>query len=100
MQNPSHEIGSAVTGTCKWLLQHKMYRDWAAYDRGLLWIKGKPGSRKSTLVKHTLDNYRARDNALILSFFFYSCSDELQRTPLSLFRSLLHQVLKQAPDVL
>ena len=100
MQNRSYDIDRAVTGTCEWLHRHEMYRSWAASDRGLLWIKGKPGSGKSTLVKYALDNHGASDNAVVLSFFFYGCGDELQRTPLGLFRSLLHQVLGQAPDVL
>ena len=100
MQNRSHDIGSAVEGTCEWLLRHEKYQTWAASNRGLLWIKGKPGSGKSTLLKHALGNHGARDNALVLSFFFHGRGDELQRTPLGLFRSLLHQVLGQAPDAL
>jgi len=100
MQNRSYDIDRAVTGTCEWLHRHEMYRSWAASDRGLLWIKGKPGSGKSTLVKYALDNHGASDNAVVLSFFFHGRGDELQRTPLGLFRSLLHQVLGQAPDVL
>jgi hypothetical protein len=66
----------------------------------MLWIKGKPGSGKSTLLKYALDNHGARDSDLVLSFFFHGRGDELQRTLLGLFRSLLHQVLKEAPDVL
>ena len=100
MQNRSHDIDSAVAGTCEWLLRHETYRTWAACDRGLLWIKGKPGSGKSTLLKYALGNHEARDSALVLSFFFHGRGDELQRTPLGLFRSLLHQVLGQAPNAL
>ena len=97
MQNRSHGIGSAVEGTCEWLLQHKTYRSWAVCDQGLLWIKGKPGSGKSTLLKYALDKQATRDGALVLSFFFHGRGDEPQRTPLGLWRSLLHQVLWQAP---
>ncbi|KAK3350315.1 hypothetical protein B0T25DRAFT_459434 [Lasiosphaeria hispida] len=100
MQNRSHDIGSAVEGTCEWLLQHKIYSSWAICDRGLLWIKGKPGSGKSTLLKYALDKYETRDGALVLSFFFHGRGDELQRTPLGLWRSLLHQVLRRSPGVL
>ena len=100
MRNRFYDIYRAVTGTCEWLHRHKMYQSWATSDRGLLWIRGKPGSGKSTLVKYALDNHGARDNALVLSFFFHGRGDELQRTPLGLFRSLLHQVLRQAPGVL
>ncbi|KAK7747569.1 hypothetical protein SLS62_009068 [Diatrype stigma] len=100
----SHDIGRAVAGTCDWLLRHEKYNTWAAYNSGLLWIKGKPGSGKSTLLKHALINQRtassAIDNDLILSFFFHDRGDELQKTPLGFFRSLIHQVLRQAPDTL
>ena len=105
-------LPARVTGNlCRWrhvVLQSlatvtghaPIYQSWAASDRGLLWIKGNPGSGKSTLVKYALGSCGARDNALVLSFFFHGRGDELQRTPLGLFRSLLHQVLRRFPDVL
>ncbi|KAF2259605.1 hypothetical protein CC78DRAFT_591780 [Lojkania enalia] len=91
-------------GTCTWLLGHKTYRKWVSHHRGLIWIKGKPGSGKSTLLRYALRNvqveHEAGDRALILSFFFHGRSSELQRTPLGLFRSLLHQLLSHIPDLL
>ncbi|KLU90808.1 hypothetical protein MAPG_10659 [Magnaporthiopsis poae ATCC 64411] len=93
-----------VTEARKRLLEHDKYRSWAVCDRGLLYITGRPGSGKSILLKCALDNRGrtpgARDSDLILSFFFYGHGDELQRSPFGLFRSLLHQVLSQAPDAL
>ncbi|KAL8410384.1 hypothetical protein RB596_000186 [Gaeumannomyces avenae] len=103
MHNRSHDIDRAVTGTCEWLLRHETYRSWAACDRGLLWIKGKPGSGKSTLLKYVLDNgaeQAAGDNTLVLSFFFHDRGHELEKTPLGLYMSLLHQLLSQVPDAL
>ncbi|KAL8310354.1 hypothetical protein RB597_010275 [Gaeumannomyces tritici] len=100
MKNRSHDIDRAVTGTCEWLLGHEKYRSWAACDRGLLWIKGKPGSGKSTLLKYILNNRRPVPGDLVLSFFFHGRGHELQRTPLGLYRSLLHQALSQIPDAL
>ena len=41
-----------------------------------------------------------RDSNLILSFFFHSRGNELQRAPLGIFQSLLHQVLGEVPDAL
>ncbi|KAL8364889.1 hypothetical protein RB595_003936 [Gaeumannomyces hyphopodioides] len=101
MENRSHDINRAVTGTCEWLLGHEKYRSWAACDRSLLWIKGKPGSGKSTLLKYALDNGTvsgAGKGTLALSFFFHDRGYELERTPLGFYRSLLHQVLSQVPD--
>ncbi|KAM5349335.1 hypothetical protein ACJ41O_005840 [Fusarium nematophilum] len=81
-----------------------MYTSWATCDRGLLWIKGKPGSGKSTLLGHVLRNIAATptiaESDLILSFFFHGRGANLQRTPLGLFQSLLHQLLCKVPDAL
>ncbi|KAL6401197.1 hypothetical protein AUP68_16923 [Ilyonectria robusta] len=94
----------AASGTCEWLLPHETYKSWAASSRGLLWIKGKPGSGKSTLLRYALENVKKSpgigDGSIVLSFFFHSRGVKLQKTPLGLFRSLLHQVLSQVPDVL
>ena len=104
MNHRSNDIESAAQGTCEWLLRHKEYKRWAARDQGLFWIKGKPGSGKSTLLRYALDNVKQapsfRDEDLVLSFFFHGRGNELQRTPLGLFRSLLHQILSHVPDAL
>jgi hypothetical protein len=93
------DIVPADTGTCAWLFQHEAYGSWVACNQSLLWIKGKPGSGKSKLLKYALKHCQARDNDLIL-FFFHGRGDALQKTPLGLFQTLLHQVLGQAPDEL
>ncbi|KAL8349695.1 hypothetical protein RB598_005185 [Gaeumannomyces tritici] len=102
MHDRSHNVERAAKGTCEWLLRHKKFQEWTACDHGLLWIQGKPGSGKSTLLKHAF-NHRTRASAsrkdtVVLSFFFHARGDELQKSPLGLFRSLLHQVLGVAPD--
>ena len=100
----SNHIESAAEGTCEWLLRHEKYERWAARDRGLFWIKGKPGSGKSTLLRYAFDNVKKapsfRDGDLVLAFFFHGRGNELQKTPLGLFRSLLHQILYRVPDAL
>ena len=104
MNHRSNDIDSAAQGTCEWLLRHKTYNSWAARDQGLFWIKGKPGSGKSTLLRYALDNVQKAssfgEKDLVLSFFFHGRGNELQRTPLGLFRSLLHQILSHVPDAL
>lgn len=97
----SREIEDAVEGTCQWLLGHDAYTRWASACQGLLWVKGKPGSGKSTLLRHALHNVnigqREKSETLKLSYFFHNRGSDLQKTPLGLFRSLLHQLLKQIP---
>ena len=104
MEDRSNQIKTAAKGTCEWLLGHELYTSWAVSDRTLLWIKGKPGSGKSTLLRYALENVmkvpNTRDRALVLSFFFHNRGSELQKTRFGLFRSLLHQVLRQVPDAL
>lgn len=100
----SDDIDNVTKGTCEWIFQHETYRRWAVCDRGLLWIKGKPGSGKSTLLQHVLKKHNkepgTRARPLILTFFFHGRGVELQKTPLGLFRSLLHQILREVPDAL
>ncbi|KAH7129663.1 ankyrin repeat-containing protein, partial [Dactylonectria estremocensis] len=93
------KIDDAADGTCKWLLNHKTLIEWTRQHRGLLWIKGKPGSGKSTLMKYALDVLPSLygTGTLTISFFFHGRGHELQRTPVGLFRSLLHQLLKRVP---
>ncbi|RKL19649.1 hypothetical protein BFJ72_g15145 [Fusarium proliferatum] len=104
MNSRSLDIDAAAEGTCDWLLRHQTFTSWASCDRGLVWIKGKPGSGKSTLLRYLLDHIITIPNTgkekLILSFFFHGRGTELQKTPLGLFRSLLHQLLLQAPETL
>ncbi|KAK1977787.1 hypothetical protein LZ30DRAFT_730850, partial [Colletotrichum cereale] len=95
-------IDAAATGTCQWLLRHKTFEEWTRQHRGLVWIKGKPGSGKSTLMKYALKNvpplYKMKP--LVLSFFFHGRGHELQRSLPGLFRSLLHQLLDKVPGAL
>ncbi|EHK26382.1 uncharacterized protein TRIVIDRAFT_142895, partial [Trichoderma virens Gv29-8] len=97
-------VHTAAKGTCRWLFRHEIYLDWVTCHQGLLWINGKPGTGKSTLLRYVLENHQtvssAVTNHIVLSFFFSRHDVELQRTPLGLYRSLLYQILKQTPDML
>ncbi|KAI8626567.1 ankyrin repeat-containing protein [Xylariaceae sp. FL1651] len=102
MDGRYNDVDQAVEGTCAWLLNHHSFRDWISQHRGLLWILGKPGSGKSTLLKYALQkapNINEK-NVITISFFFHGRGHELQRTPLGLFRSLLHQLLNRVPGAL
>ncbi|KAH7016248.1 ankyrin repeat-containing protein, partial [Microdochium trichocladiopsis] len=102
MDGRPNEIDNEADGTCKRLLKHETLVQWTRQHRGLLWINGKPGSGKSTLIKYalrTLPSLYGTDT-LAFSFFFHGGGHELQRTPLGLFRSILHQLLKRVPGAL
>ena len=100
MDQRGEEIKSASNGTCAWLFEHPEYRIWSAKTHGLLWIKGKPGAGKSTILKHILKYALRQDEEapLKLSFFFHGRGVEIQRSPLGLYRALCHQLLSQIPN--
>ncbi|KAJ6102456.1 hypothetical protein N7486_004883 [Penicillium sp. IBT 16267x] len=102
MESRQFEVEAATAGTCKWLLSHETLIHWTRQHRGLLWIRGKPGSGKSTLMKYALQEIPAiyDTDAVVVSFFFHGRGHELQRTPLGLYRSLIHQLLKRVPGAL
>jgi NACHT domain len=98
-----NDIQDEAFDTCAWLLKHKNYTTWLSQHRGLLWIKGKPGAGKSTLLKYALRECKqqaSQKKLVVASFFFHGRGANMQKTPLGLFRSLLHQILDQIPELL
>lgn len=102
--------------TCSWLLHDKRYQAWSEQDQGLLWITGKPGAGKSTLMKFAVSHAEAasshddRDELssrvdedgsenrfigedVVLCFFFFGQGTSLQKSPMGFLRAILHQAL-------
>jgi ankyrin repeat protein len=105
MEARQHEIVLATETTCEWLLQHSKFKEWARQNRGLLWIKGNPGTGKSTIMKYALqemspDKSAIQSKLIVLSFFFHGRGSTLQHTPLGFYRSILHQILDNVPSAL
>ena len=50
-------IRKAYRNSCAWIFRHESYEKWMSGNRGLLWVIGKPGSGKSTLMKKVLDSF-------------------------------------------
>ena len=102
MNERKNGIEVPASGTCEWLSKHPTYLKWFDQQHGMLWIKGKPGAGKSTLIKHAvggLAQFRGGDTVLA-SFFFHGRGALIQKTTAGLFRSLLHQLLLQLPELL
>ncbi|CAG7919699.1 unnamed protein product [Penicillium olsonii] len=94
-------IAPAHNDTCRWILDLDDFKNWTLQPRGLLWIKGKPGAGKSTLMaflynqlnkSQELQQPPAKDRGIQLDFFFSARGTELQHTPLGMLRSLLNQL--------
>lgn len=99
-------IATALPDTCRWLFQHPTFRSWTGELQtfeechGFLWIKGKPGSGKSTIMKEAVAwAGKTYPSHLILTYFFNARSPhDLEKSSLGLYRSTLHQVLLAYPD--
>ena len=79
-------IGIAHRDTCSWLYTRSEYLRWQdpeirASHHGFLWIKGKPGAGKSTLMKHALRHAQSlgQTDTRIISFFFNARAMNLRR---------------------
>ena len=80
-------IKSAHTKTCRWLLTKSEYQEWLDNNKlsehhGLFWIKGNPGTGKSTIMKfafaNTIKNAQKNiSNAIVISLLLllYSYTD-------------------------
>ena len=97
-----YDIADPSTTTCTWLSEHQTYLKWFTEHQGLLWIKGNPGAGKSTLVKYTYEAAERNRNetSIFASFFFHGRGALIQKNSIGLFRSLLHQLAQQIPDLL
>ena len=98
-------ITAAHAKTCKWLFTKDEYQDWIDIHKisehhGFLWIKGGPGTGKSTIMKFAFENaMRSMKNCIIISFFFNASGDSLEKSVLGMYRSLLYQLLEKCPDL-
>lgn len=93
--------------TCEWLLDHPVYNAWNDQEQqsqhnGFLWISGKPGAGKSTLMKFAFLKMKTQarsQNFITASFFFNARGELLERSVFGMYRSLLVQLLEGYPDL-
>ncbi|KAL4912062.1 hypothetical protein BDW62DRAFT_206857 [Aspergillus aurantiobrunneus] len=99
-------VKRAHARTCKWFLRTPEYLKWLDSTKmnehhGVLWVKGKPGAGKSTLMKFLLSNFsRAAKGKLVLDFFFNARGERLEKSTVGMYRSLLWQLLSKVPRLL
>ncbi|KAI1614995.1 heterokaryon incompatibility protein-domain-containing protein [Exophiala viscosa] len=106
MDSRRSTIKNAYSTTCQWLLRHSAYLEWMdpkqlPQHRGFLWLNGKPGAGKSTLIKFAYAHAeRVRcENEVLISFFFNARGDELEKSTTGMYRALLYQLMNKAPDL-
>ncbi|KAF7164517.1 hypothetical protein CNMCM6106_001035 [Aspergillus hiratsukae] len=100
-------IRTALAKTCGWFLHHPDYQAWLdpgklTQHHGFLWISGKPGAGKSTIMKFAYSSMKKKSrnkHAITASFFFNARGEYLEKSILGMYRSLLLQLLEGYPDL-
>ncbi|KAF4966892.1 hypothetical protein FSARC_5505 [Fusarium sarcochroum] len=93
------------SNTCEWLLTHADYLDWsnqakANEHHGFLWIKGKPGAGKSTIMNFAYGQASEDKSHTVISFFFNARGSDLEQSVIGMHRALLFQLLNAIPNLL
>jgi hypothetical protein len=86
--------------TCTWIYADPTYKSWKDQSNTLLWIKGKPGSGKSTLIKSLFLRRKGlvpNPTVVHLSFFFNARGSAVEKAPVGLYITLLHNLLREMP---
>ncbi|RSL42825.1 hypothetical protein CEP53_011995 [Fusarium sp. AF-6] len=105
MHRPRQLIEDPAPQTGCWLIEDETFSHWL-FDRDLeerpciLWLKGKPGAGKSTLMKQA---FRHANSSLdsseycVAGAFVSAKGEQLEHSSTGIFRSLLHQLLPHYP---
>ncbi|KAI1810736.1 hypothetical protein GGS20DRAFT_155822 [Poronia punctata] len=112
MMERESRIDPAYGQTCEWILSPKAspFKAFLASDDPVLWISGKAGSGKSTLMKYAwksevlrneLQRGWARGGELIMArFFMFEGGNRIQKTYEGFLRSTLYQILSLRRDLI
>lgn len=98
-------IATAHPDTCQSVVGCSQYKRWRnpamiAEHYGRLWIKGKPGAGKSTIMKGLLRHAKETfPNDKVVSFFFNARGTALERSTEGMYRSILHQMANDVPSL-
>ncbi|KAL2211248.1 hypothetical protein CC79DRAFT_1247185, partial [Sarocladium strictum] len=104
---------SSYRSTCRWLLRQSEYRQWldepcSSQHGGFLWIKGNPGTGKSTLMKFAFEEEsrcakkRKRQGSgpeVVASFFFNARGNSMEQSVEGMYRALILQILQEFADL-
>ncbi|KAI1293964.1 hypothetical protein F5Y03DRAFT_387833 [Xylaria venustula] len=111
-----HRINEAHANTFQWALTpdpesglpRTKFVDWLRGDRSVFWIRGKPGSGKSVLMKYLSQHpnipehlavWSGTDQLVICRYFFWNSGMPLEKSQEGLLRSLLFDILRTLPEL-
>lgn len=90
--------------SCRWLLDREEYKRWQdigsiSEHHGFLWIKGKAGAGKSTLMKFAFNHAEKtrHEDQTVVSFFFNARGAPIERSLIGMYRALLYQIFHKIP---
>ncbi|KAI1361461.1 hypothetical protein F5Y08DRAFT_347844 [Xylaria arbuscula] len=96
-------IETPTDDTCLWLFSHQVYQDWfRGQGKDLIFLKGKPGAGKSTLMKEAFRRAlleRHDSGNRVAAFLFNGKGAPLGKSLLGLYQSLLYQLLPGDQDL-
>ncbi|KAH7068217.1 hypothetical protein BKA63DRAFT_109499 [Paraphoma chrysanthemicola] len=103
-QDNTHDrlVADCCDGTTEWILKQKAMRSWLQNGRGpsTLWLKGKPGSGKSTLCAKVAQFLRAsRQSTVLFCFYSYTISNVYPDPVVFILATLISQILRQRIDL-
>ncbi|KAL6696360.1 hypothetical protein J3F84DRAFT_394809 [Trichoderma pleuroticola] len=107
IQSNLSNIEAAYGETCNWLLNHPTYLEWLEAEKlaqhyGILWLSGKPGAGKSTIMKFVYTRLKETEDSTksaTVSFFFNARGELLEKSTTGMYRSLLLQLLEAFPNL-
>ncbi|RDW57688.1 hypothetical protein BP5796_12489 [Coleophoma crateriformis] len=100
MNERQRQVEEVPSESYSWIFDDENYRNWKDDGYGLLAIRGKPGTGKSTLLKKIYSSFKKDNTEVItLAFFFHRRGILLQKNQTGMFRTLLYQLFTQAPFV-
>lgn len=103
------QVESAYGASFQWLYEkiELGFENWLKDDNVLYWIRGKPASGKSTLMKFACANPRTsaaigsrRGLVAQASFFFHDRGSSVQKSFVGLLQGILYQVLHEVPRLI
>ena len=96
-------VSSPLRGTFDWITENQSFTSWIENSSSVLWLTGKPGSGKSTLMRHISEEPIAHALGMplgaITASHFLGHSRSSREASISLARSLLYQFCFQSLQV-
>ncbi|KAI0401666.1 hypothetical protein F4802DRAFT_600827 [Xylaria palmicola] len=112
MMEREARIDPAYGQTCQWILSPDVspFRSFLASKDPILWISGKAGSGKSTLMKYAwksedmrrelLQGWAKGGELIMARFFMFEGGNRIQKTYEGFLRSTLYQILSARRDLI